>query len=323
MGILNLSFQRRHIMSNLIFQPKSSYIKQCKVKIFYTIIAHVCIVLFLCSSAYCQNNRIAVLPFKDITDYSIFSKRYTNFVHGLPEMLMSELGNSNKYKIIERAQIDNALKNFEIEQSGLIDEEKAIKIGQWLGATSIILGNFIKKDDKIRIDSRIIDVKTGTLLSCAKIIGEEDNLINLADSLAIEINKNFALNSVVLKKIFKEDLYDWNKNEYILHTERDSANSIQDFIISGRINPENGYSANGLHHFKGSFEVYIDENRIAIVTPEDTVGKTYCKLCEKSKEYFYRCMLKVLNKENQYSYGSGCDVVSYIEFQIEVEQLFY
>ena len=307
----------------LLFRLKLSCPRQCKMKIFYIIIVHVCIVLFLCPSAYCQNNRIAILPFKDITDYSIFSKRYTNFVHGLPDMLMSELVNSNKYRIIERAQIDKALKNFEIEQSGLIDEEKAIKIGQWLGATSIILGSFIKNNDKIRIDSRIIDVKTGTLLSCAKIIGEEDNLIHLADSLAIEINKNFTLNSVVLKKIFKEDLYDWDKIEYIFHTERDSANSIQNFIIRGRINPKSSYSADGLHHFKGSFEVYIDENRIAIVLPEDAIGKTYCKLYDKSKEYFYRCMLKIMNKENRYSPGSRCDVVSYIEFQIEVEQLFY
>lgn len=142
-------------------------------------------VVLVWESSYTQTNlnTLTVLPFKD----SSVESKYKNFVNGIPDMLMTDLGHSEKIKLVERLQIDKALKHFKIEQSGLINEETAIQIGQWLGAKWILLGNFSAIGEMIRIDCRIIDVKEGTLLKSAKMEGKTIELFSIVDGLASKI----------------------------------------------------------------------------------------------------------------------------------------
>ena len=49
-------------------------------------------------------------------------------------MLITTLARSHKIIIVERLQIEKALQTLALEQSGLIKEETAVKVGQWIGA---------------------------------------------------------------------------------------------------------------------------------------------------------------------------------------------
>ena len=127
--------------------------------------------------------KIAVLYFNNVSE----GTTYSNYVEGLPEMLMKHLGKSNKIHIIGKEQIDKALRHFEIGKSDFLNEPTALKAGKWVGADAIILGNFSTKDKNVRIDVWIVNCESGTLINSAKVQDHLKNLNNLVDNLAEEI----------------------------------------------------------------------------------------------------------------------------------------
>jgi TolB-like protein len=127
--------------------------------------------------------KIAVLYFNNSGE----GTTYSNYVEGLPEMLMKSLGKSNKIHMIEKEQIDKAIKHFEIEKSDFLNEPTALKVGKWVSADMIILGNFSEKNKNVRIDAWIVNTESGTLVTSANVQDHLKNLNSLVDNLAGEI----------------------------------------------------------------------------------------------------------------------------------------
>ena len=134
-----------------------------------------------------EKPKLAVLHFDNNAE-----SKYDSFVHGLPGMLTTSLVHSKAVILVERLHVEKAIKNFKLEQSGLIHEDKAIKVGQWLGATVIIIGNFTEFGGKYRIDARLIQVTTGELLAACKITANEHNIIEKIDTLGSKIIETFS-----------------------------------------------------------------------------------------------------------------------------------
>ncbi|MFB0565126.1 MAG: hypothetical protein ACETWK_05540 [Candidatus Aminicenantaceae bacterium] len=68
-------------------------------------------------------------------------KSYSSFVVSFPDMLMTDLRQSGEIYLVDKFQIDEAYRNFNIEKLSYIDEPTAIKMGKWLGANAVIMGN--------------------------------------------------------------------------------------------------------------------------------------------------------------------------------------
>jgi len=83
----------------------------------------------------------------------------------IAEMFTTEAVNSNAFRIVEREQLEKVLREFEVGQSGIVDTTQAKEIGKMVGAAIIVTGAVMKIDDQLRIDSRIIDVETGVIVS--------------------------------------------------------------------------------------------------------------------------------------------------------------
>ena len=130
--------------------------------------------------------KVAVLDFENRT-----SEKYESFVRAIPDMLMTSMGQSADLTIIERVQIKKAMKNFSIEQTGVIDTEKAVEIGQWLGADAIVLGSFVQFGEVFRIDARLIEAKTGELLVGQDVKGGEGDVITMVDQLGAKLIASF------------------------------------------------------------------------------------------------------------------------------------
>ena len=170
--------------------------------------------------------KVAVLPFSTVPS----GKREIG--RSISEMIMTNLGKSKEIILVERLQIANALRNFKIEMVGIIDESTAIKIGQWLGANSLVLGNYTQIGRKIRIDARIVDIRTGSLLDSAKVEGTVDRIFEITDNLATRIMYAFTK-----EKAFFRDRY-LGKNilnkEYTIssnnHIEYENINTIAEFL---------------------------------------------------------------------------------------------
>jgi TolB-like protein len=130
--------------------------------------------------------RVAVLHFENNAD-----AQHDNFVRGLPSMLMTTLARSRDVVLVERLQIEKAFANLALEQSGIVKEESAVKVGEWLGADVIVLGNFAHFGGIFRLDARLIEVQTGKLLVAQSVKGDQTKVIDRIDELGIEILKSF------------------------------------------------------------------------------------------------------------------------------------
>ena len=76
---------------------------------------------------------IAVMPFKVVGAVGPEAAVAAN----MSDMLATNLAESKDIRIVERSQVDQALKNFKVEDSGLIDRDTAAKLGGWMGATHV------------------------------------------------------------------------------------------------------------------------------------------------------------------------------------------
>ncbi len=162
------------------------------------------LISFLCFQVMAQDltslkKRIAVINFEDKAGYGHHVGR------GVSDMLVTSLVESGKFIVIERAELDEILKEEGLGQSGLVTPQSAAKVGQLLGIQRMITGSvteFGSKKNKVgggfggfnlgvstttarvTVDLRIVNVNTGEI-TMAKSAEGEDSSTGL-DNVGIE-----------------------------------------------------------------------------------------------------------------------------------------
>jgi len=125
---------------------------------------------------------------------------FRDFVRGVPDMMMTNLSKSGRIRIIERLQVKNAYSHFRLEESGLLSEDHVQKIGTWLGADYLMLGNFTNVGNKIRLDARIIDASSGLVVTAESSSGQDKYVISLVDNLCEKILNRLTPNDIAKEK---------------------------------------------------------------------------------------------------------------------------
>lgn len=97
----------------------------------------------------------------------------------LTEELINVLTNSGSYTAIERTQLNQAVKELGLGQTGLVDPGSAMSLGKFLGAQYLMIGKVTIADvapyevpivgirgykGKVGLSYRLLDVKTGKIL---------------------------------------------------------------------------------------------------------------------------------------------------------------
>jgi len=131
---------------------------------------------------------IAVLDFESIGSEEHLGK-------AISEIMRTELVDTNRYRVVERAQINKALSEQKFQKSGLIDDKSAVELGKLLGADLIVIGSVVKIGTSYTINSRMIDMKTGEAKLGKNITGNDLNLLtalsrSLLDSLFGNMRKD-------------------------------------------------------------------------------------------------------------------------------------
>jgi TolB-like protein len=122
-----------------------------------------------------QKIRLAVIEFKEVDSIS----QTNNLGTMVSEIFTTEVVNSDAFKIVEREQLQKILQEHTIVQIGIVDTTQAQKLGKMLGADAIITGSVMKIGQKLRIDARVIEVKTGIIVSAeSRLCNEELNEIS-------------------------------------------------------------------------------------------------------------------------------------------------
>jgi TolB-like protein len=113
---------------------------------------------------------VAVLDFESIGSEEHLGK-------AISEIMRTELVGTDRFRVVERAQIRQALQEQALQVSGATDTQNAVKIGKLLGADLIVVGSVVKIGNSYTVNSRMIDVKTGEAQLGRNATGTDLNLL--------------------------------------------------------------------------------------------------------------------------------------------------
>ncbi|MDK9708280.1 MAG: CsgG/HfaB family protein [Desulforhopalus sp.] len=113
---------------------------------------------------------VAVLDFESIGSEDYLGK-------AVAEIMRTELVGTDRFRVVERAQIKQALTEQTLQLSGTIDTASVVQLGKLLGADQIIVGSVVKIGSAYTINSRMIDVKTGEARLGRNVTGDDLNLL--------------------------------------------------------------------------------------------------------------------------------------------------
>ena len=105
-------------------------------------------------------------------------------VKGIPESLITYLGKRGEVRIVERSRLEAALDEMKLGMSGIVDEQTAVEVGKAVGAAAVMVGSFLQIGDRIRINTRLIDVGTSEIITAEQILGRFDEIFELMDRTA-------------------------------------------------------------------------------------------------------------------------------------------
>ncbi|MDO8803449.1 MAG: CsgG/HfaB family protein [Elusimicrobiota bacterium] len=102
---------------------------------------------------------LAIFPFQ--TDEALAKKRI-NFA--VSELYMEQLHKTGGFKLIERMQLDTALKEQKLGLSGAIDSETAAQVGKMIGARLLLIGSVSRMGKSYQITARLIDAESSAII---------------------------------------------------------------------------------------------------------------------------------------------------------------
>jgi TolB-like protein len=141
--------------------------------------------------------------------------KLANLGKGLADILISDLGTLTKLKVVERERIQFILDEIQrsdatVSGQKLADPEFAVRVGQLLGAQSMLLGSYLKFGNKLRLDTRLVKTETSEIINTESVEGKSDEIFELSKKLAIKISEDL---EVALNKAEEENLERMRKDE--------------------------------------------------------------------------------------------------------------
>lgn len=85
------------------------------------------------------------------------------------EQMSFSLNKNKTFMIVERKELQKVLKELELQYSGLMKDENAVKVGKLIGAKMMIGGTLYERKDTYEIFLKLLRVETGEILSVNKL----------------------------------------------------------------------------------------------------------------------------------------------------------
>lgn len=115
---------------------------------------------------------LAVLPYDGKDEARKFVDAATN-------TMITQLVNLRRFKVIERAVLDDVLKEQRLQASGVVDERTAVKVGRVAGADAIIMGSIAVIGPTAKVNARVIDTETSETIVARSETAERSDLENI------------------------------------------------------------------------------------------------------------------------------------------------
>ena len=130
-----------------------------------------------------QKHSIAITYFENI----IPNPEHDWLQKGLTAMLITDLAKLKQFNVVDRGRLQEMLEQMKFGKTGIVSKETAQKVGKALGVDSILTGSYIITKPTIRIDARLVSVKTNSVITADEIQGELNKLYQLGQQLAMKI----------------------------------------------------------------------------------------------------------------------------------------
>lgn len=110
------------------------------------------------------------------------------------EMLTTALINGGAYRLIERSQLERVFEEQALGQSGALEGETAVAVGNILGVHAVVVGTLSRPARAFEADARILNVSTGeAVAACSARGASAEHLRQMAESLATTMAAKTAL----------------------------------------------------------------------------------------------------------------------------------
>lgn len=210
-----------------------------------------------------MKKRVAVFLFEDKSGGRSGWYGGKSVGEGITDMLTTEMVKSGKYRVIERDQLENLLKEQDLGMSGIVSPQSAAQIGKVLGVELAVLGSVTefghqkensgmrlggsrlglgKNSAVVAIDLRLVNTSTGEILLAENVRKTKSGLSGSISLKKFGFNnrKNFD-NSLVGKctrKAVEEviDLIGQNSNNMTWQAKVITMNGNKVYINSGKTN---------------------------------------------------------------------------------------
>jgi TolB-like protein len=102
---------------------------------------------------------------------------------GLADMLITDLASIGSLQIVEREKLNQVLSELKLSKSKFIDPRTAQKLGKGLAAEYIMTGSYVVRGDSMRVDVRVVEVKTGRIAASEKVEGKKEDFFAIEKDL--------------------------------------------------------------------------------------------------------------------------------------------
>ncbi len=103
---------------------------------------------------------------------------------GLRAMMVTDLSGVSMLKIVERARLDDLMKELALSEGKFIDQATAQKLGKGLAAQAVLTGSYTVFGNELRLDVKLVRVETGEIIFAEKTSGPKDTFFSIEQELA-------------------------------------------------------------------------------------------------------------------------------------------
>jgi tetratricopeptide (TPR) repeat protein/TolB-like protein len=125
---------------------------------------------------------ILVQPFENTGDAA-----YSWISAGMTASVISDLGKIRDVTVISDAERRKAAEEIQLGLSGMVDEQKAVKVGNLLGANLIFSGSYQVSGTQVRVNASLTDVAKGSVERSVKVDGTLGGIFALQDQIVFAL----------------------------------------------------------------------------------------------------------------------------------------
>ncbi len=112
------------------------------------------------------------LPKVAVLDLSVQKGIDPSVIAPVTESVMEEVVGSRAYVVLDRAYIEQVLKEKEFQLSGMVNDTQVAQAGQYLGADYVVAGKIQLVGDTYLVVAKMIEVRTGVIVAQSSEQGE-------------------------------------------------------------------------------------------------------------------------------------------------------